>query len=63
MSESLEHLERLRDVGLFSWGKASGDLIIVWKYLQGGWKEDGAQQCPVMGPEAMAQDGSIGGAL
>lgn len=58
MSESLEHLERLRDLGLFSWEEAQGHLIIVWKYLQGGWKEDGAQWCPVMGPEAMAQTGA-----
>lgn len=38
MSESLEHLEGLRDLGLFSWEEAQGHLIIVWKCLRGGGK-------------------------
>lgn len=42
MSESLEHLERLRDLGLSSWEEAQ-EYLIVWKCLQGGWKEDRAQ--------------------
>lgn len=40
MSESLEHLERLRDLGLSRWEEAQGHLTVVWKCLQGGWKED-----------------------
>lgn len=58
VSGSLEHLEGLRDLGLFSCEEAQGHLIIVWKYLQGGWEEGGAQWCPVMGPEALAQTGA-----
>ncbi|KAK4807097.1 hypothetical protein QYF61_018438 [Mycteria americana] len=42
--DGLEHLtqeERLRELGLEE--KAQGDLINVYKYLKGGYKEDGAR--------------------
>ena len=46
MTEGLEHFtdeEKQGELGLFSLEKTQGDLIHVYKYLKGGWKEDRAR--------------------
>lgn len=49
--KGLEHLtyeERLRQLRLFSLEKRRLRLIIVYKYLRGGCKGDGARLCSVV---------------
>jgi len=64
VTKDLEHLsyeERLREQGLFSLDRRrlGGNLTKVYKYLQGGCKEDRARLCPVVpsdGPRGSGQE-------
>lgn len=39
--ENLPYQERLKELGLFSLKKAYADLILVYQYLKGSYREEG----------------------